>query len=83
MSHLLTSEIRNFSSVFSIIFKAVPLLDGLLKSARLFLLLLDEKRSDLLSDTKALKEGLLNADSRPTLLLTLSPLLLLLFLLSI
>ena len=61
------------------IFNDAPLLDGLLKSARLFLLLLDEKRSDLLSDTKALKEGLLKVlkDSRPSLFLTLSPLLLL------
>ena len=54
-----TFTIFVFSSLFNIILIDVTtLFVGLLKSARLFLLLLDEKRSDPLSDTKALKDGL-------------------------
>ena len=54
-----TFTIFVFSSLFNIILIDVAtLFVGLLKSARLFLLLLDEKRSDPLSDTKALKDGL-------------------------
>ena len=54
-----TFTIFAFSSLFNIILIDVAtLFVGLLKSARLFLLLLDEKRSDPLSDTKALKDGL-------------------------
>ena len=54
-----TFTIFVFSSLSNIILIDVAtLFVGLLKSARLFLLLLDEKRSDPLSDTKALKDGL-------------------------
>ena len=56
---VLTLDILIFSSLFNIIsFLDVFLFVMVLKSARLFLLLFDEKRSDPLSDTKALKDCL-------------------------